>query len=126
MARVVQLRMPESERLLDMSAEEIERFVEDHADRVLEGLPEGVRPVGVNAVSLDALRPGSGREIGVWGEWTRACCGKRELIEEFEEPVMEDFMGPAVRVHEGIRGTHVESVFRKVALENPRMHDRKA
>ncbi|HWL37213.1 MAG TPA: hypothetical protein VNQ77_13600 [Frankiaceae bacterium] len=122
MARIVQLRMPESERLLDMAPEEIERLVEEHADRALENLPEGIRPVGVNAVSLDALRPGTSGEFGVWAEWTRACCGKRDLIDEFEEPVIEDFSSPVARVHEGVRGTHVESVFRKVTLENPKMH----
>lgn len=99
--------------LTDTPIEEIERYATDLAERGLELLGEGA-PVRVNAVSI-AQRAGT----EVWAEWTRACCGHRSQIEDFEDPVMDDFEIDALPLSGKMHGTHLESQLRTVRLEGP-------
>ncbi|MBH5338469.1 hypothetical protein IHE55_28245 [Streptomyces pactum] len=123
MAKIITLRAPESLGLHDMSQQDIDAYVEDVASRALESLPEGVKPVGVSAVAIEALRPAIDAERGgLWAEWSRACCAQRADIEDFEPPVLDEFSAPGSDVHREAGRTHVESLLRTAALEYPEMH----
>ncbi|MFC4146216.1 hypothetical protein ACFO0M_08105 [Micromonospora mangrovi] len=122
MAKIINLRAPESMRLHDLPEREIEKYVTEQADRILSVLPEEIRPAGVNTVVIDALRPGTAADPGVWAEWSRACCGHRSRIEDFEEPVLQEWTADGSLTHIDARGQHVESQLRHTTLEYPDMH----
>ncbi|GAA2615840.1 hypothetical protein GCM10010304_81520 [Streptomyces roseoviolaceus] len=108
--------------LHNMSQQEIEAYVNDVATGALESLPEGIKPVGVNAVEIESLADTDPERGGLWAQWTRACCAQRADIEEFEPPVLEEFTAPGSTVHRDAGRTHVESLLRTAALEYPDMH----
>ncbi len=87
MAKIVHLKAPESMELRRMDSEEIERYVADTAGEALDRLPEGVKPAGVSAVSLNQAFP-SGDWEG-WVQWTRACADQGPRIEE-GDPMIEE------------------------------------
>lgn len=61
MSKEYRVTPPESMSLERMSAREIESIVNEHATRMLESMPEGFRPTGVNRVVLDrAIGRGGG------------------------------------------------------------------
>lgn len=122
MAKVIEIRAPKSMELRKMGAKEIEAQVSRMADQTLEHLPKDARPVGINAVSLSQAIPGSAVEGGVWAEWTRACCNRRNLIEEFVDPVVDQFEIAATPFSAELGGQHVESQMRIIELEHPTMH----
>ncbi|MFD9123357.1 hypothetical protein [Kitasatospora sp. NPDC059571] len=122
MAKIINLRAPETMRLHDMSQQDIEEYVRTTATQALDALPEELRPVGVNAVAIDSLRPRIGADPGLWAQWTRACCALQARIEDFEPPVLEDFAAPGTAVHRDVARTHVESQLRTAVLEYPEMH----
>jgi hypothetical protein len=124
MAKTYRLRAPEAMRLHEMPVEEIERYVTDLAGQALDQLPEGVRPSGVNAVALESLGPQAKADWLVWAEWTRACCDSRHRIDDFINPVVDDFVAPDVKLMNEVAGQHVESQLRVQKLENPQMHGR--
>jgi hypothetical protein len=72
MVQVITFRAPESAGVHNMSEEEIEAYVSDVASYALDRLPERIRPVGVNAVELEAMRPGVAAEA-LPPVWSRAC-----------------------------------------------------
>ncbi len=113
MAKVFQLRAPDSMTLTDTPLEEVERYVTDMAERGLELLGDSV-PIRVNAVSLAQQV-----DVEVWAEWSRACCGHRSRIEEFEEPVITDFEIESLPISRRLHGTHLESQLRVIKLEGP-------
>lgn len=127
MSKEYRVSPPESMALERMSAREIEGIVREHASRMLESVPEGFRPVGVNRVVLDrSIGRGGGLggagDWGGWAEWTRACCGSRAQIEDFEDPLIDELERPGSQVARRMGGTHVESQLRIVDLEDPETH----
>jgi hypothetical protein len=72
MVQVITFRAPESVGVHNMSEEEIEAYVSDVASYALDRLPEDIRPAGVNAVELEAIRPGVAAEA-LPPVWRRAC-----------------------------------------------------
>jgi hypothetical protein len=119
MAKVIRIRAPKSMELRKMGAKEVEAQVSRMADQTLEHLPKDAVPVGVNAVSMGQMIPGSAVEGGVWAEWTRACCDRRNLIEEFVDPVVDQFEIAATPFSAELGGQHVESQMRIIDLERP-------
>jgi hypothetical protein len=116
---------PESMALERMSPREIERIVTEHASRVIESIPEGFRPTEVNRVVLDRAigRPGGGAgDWGGWAEWTRACCGSRALIDDFQDPLIDEIEVAGSPVLRKVGGIHVESQLRVVDLIDPETH----
>lgn len=122
MAKVLNLKAPESMELRQMRSEEVEAYVSKLADEALERIPDDLRPVGINAVSLAQRVPGTAAEPGFWAEWTRACCNRRESIEDFVDPVIEQFERPDSPVIAQLHGEHLESQMRVQMLEHPTMH----
>ncbi len=127
MSKEYRVTPPESMSLERMSPREIQGIVEEHATRMLESMPEGFRPTGVNRVVLDrAIGRGGGLggpgDWGGWAEWTRACCGSRALIEDFEDPLIDELESPGSQVLRKVGGVHVESQLRVVDLEDPATH----
>ena len=126
MTRTINLRAPKSLRLHEMSAEEAAAFVAREADRVLDDLPQDIRPLGISAVAMDAFVKGTAADPGVWAQWTRACCDRRDRIEEFVEPVVQDFDPAAAVQRPRLADEHVESLMRVESLANPAMHGKKS
>ncbi len=124
MGKEYRFAAPESMQLHRMSAKEIEQTVRRHATEALERMPDGIRPSGVNRVVLDATstrRPGSG-DWGGWAEWTRACCGSRTLIDDFDDPVISEIELAGSPVAARLSAAHFESQLRLVELEDPATH----
>jgi hypothetical protein len=117
MAKVLNLQAPKSMSLRDMKAEEIAKYVSEHADVGLRGIPEGVRPVGVNAVSLSQSIPGGSGGFGGWAEWTRACRDRSNLIEDYTDPMVVDFEHPDSLIATKFQGERLESQLRVQALD---------
>lgn len=121
MTKYYQLRAPASMSLEKMSDPEIDKMVADQADRMLEALPDELRPVGVQGVVLDSVKAGTAAAPGVWAQWTRACCDKRKRIEDFREPITEEMM-EAAKALRPASYEHIESQLSIQTLSNPRMH----
>lgn len=112
MAKVFRLNAPDSMRLTEMPQEEIERHVAELADKALDVAGEN-RVVGVNAVAIGQ----TASDTEVWAQWTRACCSARQKIDEYEDPIAEDYgIQPGVLPESVARG-HVESHFQVIALQ---------
>lgn len=122
MARVVTLRAPASLPIREMDPREVERFVANMADGILERLDDDVLPDAISAVSLQQVLPGTEQDYGVWVEWTRACCDRRDRIPDFQTPVVDDFERAGSPVLDKFGGEHMEHQMRIVALEYPEMH----
>ena len=122
MARVLNLQAPKSMTLHTMRPAEVERYVSDLAEDAFKRMPDGLKPAGVNAVALAQRMPGTGGDPGVWAEWTRACCGSRNRIQDFVDPVIDQFERPDSPVLRELAGQHLESQMRIITLEHPTMH----
>lgn len=122
MAKILNVQAPASMELRKMRSEEVEKYVSKLADEALDRIPDDLRPVGVNAVSLAQRVPGTAAEPGFWAEWTRACCDRRSRIEDFVDPVIEQFERPDSPVIGQLRGEHLESQMRVQMLEHPTEH----
>lgn len=113
--KTVSLNAPNSMKLDKMSANEIASYVAKEADKFLAAMPEGLRPVAINTVSLNKAS-----DPGVWAQWTRACCDKRKLIDDFEDPLARDFgIGEVAGLGTRI-DSHAESQLRVLHLESDR------
>ena len=122
MAKILNLQAPKSMELRSMRSEEVEKYVSGLADEALERMPDDLRPVGINAVSLSQRMPGTGADPGFWAEWTRACCDRRDRIQDFVDPVIDQFERPGSPVIEQLHGEHLESQMRVQMLEHPTQH----
>ena len=117
MAKVFHVRAPASVTLDKMDEKEIQKLVETEATKLLAQFPRQVRPVGVNMISVSQAQAGGG---GGWAEWTRACCGSRQLIDEYTDPTPEEMeaAGRAYRPQQA----HIESNFTVQTPANVAMH----
>lgn len=122
MAKILNLQAPKSMSLQKMGAEEVGQYVSKLADKALDGGLDDLRPVGVNAVALGQRIPGSTSEPGVWAEWVRACCNRRDRIEDFIDPVIDQFEREGSPVAHQLAGEHLESQMRIQTLEHPTKH----
>jgi hypothetical protein len=106
MAKTIKLRAAESVRLSEMQEPEIRRLVQEHTEKVLSELPQEVRLSEVNSVILES-NPREPQEIGVWGEWTRAC--SRAAIENATSPSLPQLTENLDQ--QLVRGDHFDSSF---------------
>lgn len=100
-------------RLTEMPKKEIERYVAEMADKALDLVGDN-RVVGVNAVAIGQVARDA---TEVWAQWTRACCGSRPRIDEYVDPVAEDYGIPSGVLPETIASSHLESHFQVVELQ---------
>jgi hypothetical protein len=121
-AKILNLQAPKSMQLRDMKSEEVASYVAKHADEALKRMPDDLRPVGINAVALSQRIPGTSSDPGFWAEWTRACCDRRAQIEDFTDPVIEQFERPGSPVTTQLHGEHLETQMRVQMLEHPTQH----
>lgn len=121
MARLFNLRAPKSLRIEQKSPQEIEKLVTEQAARYLEALPNDLRPSGLSGVALESLVKGTANDPGVWAQWTRACCDRRRDIDDFVDPLRDEFELAAAQLRprsvEHLESQHVTQV-----LSNPKMH----
>ncbi|WP_125776154.1 hypothetical protein [Antribacter gilvus] len=110
MVKIVEFVAPDSIRLGDLSPQEAEKAAIQTAEEMISRLG-GLRPVGINAMALSRI------ETEVWVQWTRACCGHRALIEDFEEPIVSELDVAASRLPARLQGVHLESTLRTVRLQ---------
>lgn len=122
MAKKFNIRAPKSVKLHEMNEREIQAMVRKEAERMLDNLPKDYRPIGVNAVTVESLVPGSNQDPGVWAQWERACCGSRNKIEDFTDPVIQEIEPGDTAMNPQLLQTHFESQMRIINLENPEMH----
>ena len=117
MAKVFHVRAPKTLTLAKMDEASIYKLVESEATKALKQMPQAARPVGVNAVMLSQLGTGG---IGGWAEWTRACCGSRNLIDEYVDPTPEELAVAGLAARPA--ATHIESSFTITTPSNLAMH----
>ena len=115
MAKVFHVRAPKSMTLAKMDEAAIYKQVEAEATKTLKAMPEGARPVGVNAVMVSQLG-----QAGGWAEWTRACCGSRNLIEEYTDPTPEELAVAGLTARPA--AAHIESSLTIHTPSNLKMH----
>lgn len=125
MAKTLRIRAPKSMKLHQLSEKEVEKFITKEASRMLEAMPRDIRPVGVNAVSIDSLVKGTAADPGVWAQWTRACCDKRRDIDDYVDPVVSQFDPGVLTDNPGMADEHIESQLRIQTLSYPAMHKAK-
>jgi len=126
MAKKFNIRAPKSVKLHEMDEKEIQEMVKKEATRMLDSFPKEYRPIGVNAVTVESLVPGTRQDVGVWAQWERACCGSRDKIAEFTDPVINEIEPGDTVMSEKLLNTHFESQMRVVRLENPEMHGKQS
>ncbi|MET0635660.1 MAG: hypothetical protein ABWZ25_06505 [Chitinophagaceae bacterium] len=85
MAKTINLKLDSSKVLHKMDEKEIREMVINQADAMLKSLPKDLKVSEVNSVRLQSSLK-EVADIGVWAQWTRACCDRRRLIEDFEDP----------------------------------------
>lgn len=124
MAKKFNIQAPESIKLHEMDEREIQAMVEKESIRMLENMPEGYRPIGVNAVTVESMVGGNVQAPGVWAQWERACCGQQEKIAEFIDPVIREIEPDHTVKNPQLLASHYESQMRVIQLENPKMHDK--
>jgi hypothetical protein len=122
MAKTLNLRAPDAMCLKDMQAADIEAYVLKLADDALTNLPDGMRPHSVNTVALNQTTPATQGKPGISVMWERACCGHRNQIEDFEDPVIEQFELDGSPLRRQLAGEHVESRLTVTELEHPTQH----
>jgi hypothetical protein len=115
MAKVFHVRAPKTMTLAKMDEASIYKLVEAEATKALKQMPQAARPVGVNAVMLSQIGAGGG-----WAEWTRACCGSRNLIDEYVDPTPEELAVAGLATRPA--AAHIESQFTVTTPSNLAMH----
>lgn len=119
MAKMLNLKAPESMDLRKMEPSEIEKYVVEMAERAFEQMPEGVKPVGINAVSLSQEIEATELEPGAGMMWERVCFKFRSRIEDFTDPVAEEFEREDSPIAGRRPGTRLESQMRIQTYERP-------
>jgi hypothetical protein len=105
MAKIFHVRAPHTVKLASMSEQDITKLVEAEATKTLGAFPPNARPVGVNSVRVS-------QDVGGWAEWTRACCGSRNRIDEYVDPVRGDWEAPSALPGAPSPAEHIESSFK--------------
>jgi 5'(3')-deoxyribonucleotidase len=116
MAKKFNIRAPKSVKLHEMKEAEIAEFVQKEAGKMLDQMPKEYRPVGVNAVSVDSIAPVE-EEWGVWAQWTRACNDRRPDIEEYIEPLVNEFDPDMLVMNERIQKAPFKSELRTIRVD---------
>lgn len=116
MAKVFHVRAPTTVSLHKMDEKDIHKLVAEEVDKVMAHFPPSARPVGVSMVNVSQLPAGADG----WAEWTRACCGKGNQIDEYVDPTPEEIEN-AGRDYRPQRA-HIESSFTVQTIANPVMH----
>ena len=89
MSKTVKFHNASGAPLHKMSEKEIRQLVIKQADKMLDSIPKEIRISGVNSVQLESSLK-EAADIGGWAQWTRACCDKRNRIEDFTDPVIPE------------------------------------
>ena len=89
MSKTIKFQNASGVALHKMSENEIRELVIKQADRMLESIPHEIRIAGVNSVQLESSLKDAA-DIGGWAQWTRACCDKRNRIEDFTDPILPE------------------------------------
>lgn len=115
MAKVFHVRAPKTMTLAKMDEASIYKLVEAEATKTLKQMAQAARPVGVNAVMVSQVA-----DVGGWAEWTRACCGSRNLIEEYTDPTPEELAVAGLAARPA--AAHIESSLTITTPSNLAMH----
>lgn len=93
-ARSITLKVPKNIDLEEMSNDQIEELAKDMAMKAADGVPKNSTLLGIEKL---VLTNSSSPEVGVWGQWSRACddkkLGREGLVINpavFEAPIRED------------------------------------
>jgi hypothetical protein len=110
MSKTIKLKTADDVVLHKMSEEAIREMVIKQADEMLKSLPKELRVSQVNSVQLESnLKQVA--DIGGWAQWTRACCDRRRLIEDFEDPLIDELRIETTGVEKALFQNHFDSNF---------------
>ena len=97
MSKTFKLTAAEDLSLHKMTETQIRDMVAKQADSMIKNLPKDLKLSEVNSIQLGSNRREMA-DIEGWIQWTRACCDRRKLIEDFVDPVIDDLkiQNPAI------------------------------
>lgn len=108
MSKTVKLHNASGIPLHRMSEEEIRELVTKLSEGILDSIPKVIRVAEVNSVKVESTLKESA-DYGVWAQWTRACCDKRDRIEEFTDPSNEELGITNSSLEKAVHQNHFDS-----------------
>ena len=110
MSKTLNFKTPDHVNLHKMTEKEITEMVTKEADNMLKNLPKDLDISEVNSVRLQSnLKQVA--DIGAWAEWTRACCNRRSIIEDFTDPAINELRVDDPAIEKAIFQNHFDSNF---------------
>lgn len=110
MSRTLKFNNSGKTPLSKMSEKEISKMVIQQAEEMLEKLPKDLRVSQVNSIQLESSLH-EVADFGAWAQWTRACCDKRNQIDDFINPVIDELVVFDPRIERSIYQDHFDSNF---------------
>lgn len=110
MSKTIKLQNASGKTLHKMTEIEIREMVIKQADAMLDRIPKEIRVAEVNAVRLES----SLKEVantGVWAQWERACCNRRNQIDGFTDPESPELGITNSAIEEAVFQNHFDSSF---------------
>jgi hypothetical protein len=89
MSKTFKLTTSNDVSLHKMTETQIRDMVIKQADSMIKNLPKDLKLSEVNSVQLESNRREMA-DIGGWVQWTRACCDRRKIIENFVDPAIDE------------------------------------
>lgn len=118
MSRTLKFKNSGKRPLSQMSEEEISKMVIQQAEEMLNGLPNDLKVSDVNSIQL-ASSLGEIADFGAWAQWTRACCDKRNRIDDFINPVIDELAVFDPKIEKNIFQDHFDSNFEVKQVTEP-------
>ncbi|MEM9001688.1 MAG: hypothetical protein AAGB24_15620 [Bacteroidota bacterium] len=110
MARTLKLNNTGKVPLSKMSEKEIRGMVIKQAEEMLDRIPKDLRVSQVNSIQLESSLSEIA-DVGAWAQWTRACCDKRNRIDDFINPVINELSVSDPLIEKNIFQDHFDSNF---------------
>jgi len=110
MSKTIKLQNAGGRALHKMSEIEIRQLVEKQTQRILESIPKEIRVADVNSVQLESSLK-EAADVGVWAQWTRACCDKRAFIDDFTDPAIAELAISSAGIERAVHQNHFDSNF---------------
>jgi hypothetical protein len=108
MSKTIKLQNASGKALHKMTENEIRELVIKQADKMLNSIPGDIRIADVNSVQLESSLK-EAADVGAWAQWTRACCDKRDRIEEFTDPENIELAISNPKIERALHQNHFDS-----------------
>jgi hypothetical protein len=108
MSKTINFKAPDHMHLHKMTEKEITEMVTKEADAMLSNLPKDLVVSQVNSIKLQSnLRQVAASGVAV--EWIRACCNRRNVIEDFTDPAIDELRVSDPAIEKVIFQNHFDS-----------------